>query len=188
MKRISWIGGVLAVVGYLWLKDKPARSEAAVASDADPGAILKLVEQVEREPEFIPAVRSVRLERRDGNEAVYRVEAKIAGVPGSARFRKRVIERESRAEWTTLEGVLGFRQDGGLDVRRSDGRTVVSVRAETRFLTPVVGPFLARLSAPFLTLQFRLWLQNLSREAQATRSEAAPARGENRPGPSQEKE
>jgi len=179
--RRSFLWGVLAGAAYALLATRPARVRVSESLEAAPEDLLRAVAEVEREPEWIPFVEVVRVEDRErgaafgepsdgsdadtedhGGETVrYRVETRVAGLPGWARFHKRIDPSEGRAEWRTLDGMLGFRQRGRLVCERRSDCTFASIRATTRFQAPLLGPLLAHLSRPFLAYAFSAWLRNL---------------------------
>ena len=95
----------------------------------------------------------------------YRVETRVMGVPGWARFRKRIDPEVGRADWHTVDGMAGFRQRGSLAFDRRAGCTWARLRAETAFRLPVLGPLVAHLSRPVLAYAFSQWLRNLDAAA-----------------------
>jgi hypothetical protein len=169
--RFGLLVGAAAGAFYVYWATRPAQFRLTSVSDADPESLLDLVSQVEREPEFVPTVTSVEVEKREGDTVQYRVETRIAGVPGWARFRKRVSVAEGSAEWETLDGAYGFRQAGLLVCERENQRTVTTVQTETACSIPVIGPVLAHFSTPFLTPIFLNWIKNLE-----SATESAPSK------------
>jgi hypothetical protein len=164
MKKKGWIAAALALAAFALLKRRPSTYlSLKFETSADPDLLLDLVSQVEREPEFIPLVSFVSLESDENDEKVYRVHAKIVGLSPWARFRKRIHRGERRAEWTTLSGFLGFRQNGSLEFRRRGETTDIALVAETSFPRGI-GAFLAPLSLPILACQFQRWITNLIAE------------------------
>lgn len=167
-----------ALVGgaYALLASRPSCVRVSVPVEADPESLLNLVAQVEREPEFIPFVEAVQVERREGEEMRYRVEVRAAGIPGWARFQKSVRPADGRAEWTTLDGVLGFDQRGRFVWEGHSAGGTVTVTTTTRFHLPLIGPILAHLSAPALAFAFTAWVKNLDAAVNpASRKEGKPA-------------
>jgi hypothetical protein len=165
--RVLWLAGAAAGAFCAYWMTRPAQFCVTSVSDADPEALLDLVSQVEREPEFVPSVTSVKVEERQGDSVRYRVETRIAGAPGWARFRKSIRPIEGVAEWETLEAAFGFRQTGILICERENQRTVTSVQTETACEIPALGPALARLSVPFLAPIFLKWVKNLEAAAES---------------------
>jgi hypothetical protein len=161
-----WIvGGTLAGAYCALLASRPARVRVASPVLSDPETLLDLVAQVEREPELIPFVQHVRVEDRADDTVRYRVEVIAAGIPGWARFQKAIRHREGRADWTTLDGMLGFDQEGRFVCERGGGGTRVVISATTRFKLPVLGALLAHASSPVLAYAFSRWLENLDAAA-----------------------
>ena len=161
-----WIvGGALTGAYCAFFASRPARVRATSPVISDPEALLDLVAQVEREPEFIPFVQHVRVEDRTGDTVRYRVEVSVAGIPGWARFQKAIRPQEGRADWTTLDGMFGFDQEGRFVCERGEGGTRVVITATTRFRLPVLGPLLAHASSPVLAYAFSRWLENLDAAA-----------------------
>ena len=166
MSRLLW--GALAGAAVAYCMMRPARVRVEAALDVEPDALLERVAEVEREPELIPFVQRVRVEERRGDSVSYRVDVSVAGIPGWARFLKRFPPGEGRAAWETLDGVIGFRQNGSLTCRREDGRARAVVETETRFDVPLLGPALAHLSRPVLAYAFSKWLEILGEAAKAS--------------------
>ncbi len=157
----SLLWGALAGAATAYLATRPARVRVIAELDAEPEDLLKLVAQVEREPEFIPFVQNVQLEGREGDSVRYHVETCVGGIPGWARFYKRIQPNEGRAEWHTLEGMGGFQQRGRLTSEWRAGRAHTEIQTTTQFALPVLGPILSHLSRPFLAYAFARWLMNL---------------------------
>ncbi|MBW3622694.1 MAG: hypothetical protein KY468_04715 [Armatimonadetes bacterium] len=173
-RSLKW--GLLAGAAYAYCSLRPARVKVSSSMPGDPDELLRLVAQVEREPELIPFVIHVQVEGREDEEVQYRVDVGVAGIPGWARFRKRIRPEEGYAEWTTLDGVLEFDQRGRIVCDPVPGRPdrfITTVTAETRFRLPLLGSVLAHASRPFLTYTFSAWLQNLEAALDGTEPEWA---------------
>src|SRR4051812_3870717 len=102
--RSSLLWGALGGAAYVYLATRPSRVQVVKSLQADPEALIRLVGEVEREPEFIPWVQSVKVEDRREGSVRYRVTVNVSGMPGWARFQKQILPESGRAEWQTLEG------------------------------------------------------------------------------------
>ena len=149
-------------VGAILLSRPVARTRVTATLRSLPRVLLARVERVEEEPRVIPFVRSVDVERRGADDAVYLVRVCAAGVAGWARFHKRFDRVANQAHWSTLDGFLAFEQTGSISfISDPDGRTLAVVETRTRFALPVVGRAMAQACRPWLAAAFAEWLARL---------------------------
>lgn len=151
-----------------------------VDSAASPAALAALVRAVEREPEFVPGVRRVRVLERGPGEAGsltaegvgdgwvrYEVEGTYGGLPWRVQFCKE-WEADRRFVWRTEGGTGRPEQWGELALRPLEGGTRLELRAWTRSALPLLGGAGSLLVNPlFLGPTFSGWLGNLARAAEA---------------------
>lgn len=159
--------GMLLGLGFaavaVWARRRGAdRVEVRHILPAGPEEVAALIGQVEREPEFIPGVRSVTVLERGPDRARYRVD-----LVGGFRVRYRKTWSGGRVAWTSEDGSLGVRQAGRIDLIDRVGSTDARLRVETAFDAPGIGPLAAAASHPFAAYAFRAWLVNLGRALEA---------------------
>lgn len=159
--KAIWGGGLglgLAAALAVLARRKVARVEIHRTLPASPEEVSALIGQVEREPEFIPAVRRVRVWERGVCWARYRVD-----LAGGAWMRYLKTWGGGRVAWVSEGGTLGARQTGEMRLTERENATDVRLAVETAFSAPGIGPLATAASIPFATCAFSAWLKNLAR-------------------------
>ncbi|MDH7568024.1 MAG: SRPBCC family protein [Armatimonadota bacterium] len=131
---------------------------------ASPSDIIHLVSQVEREPEFIPAVRKVTVLERTPEAVRYRVEGVSPLGAWYAMYHKWWDVEAGTVGWASDDGSFGLRQRGQLNLEPRDGKTLVVLTSEYTSEWAVAGPAIASAGKYMLVEpNFRAWLRNLGR-------------------------
>lgn len=162
-KRTAALGaiglGLAAISEWMRRNGNADRVEQRHTMPAAPDAVINLVRQVWREPEFIPGV--VRVDVLDTAPDSVRYRVHFAG--GAFAVYCKTWQGD-RIAWNSEDGTLGLVQTGMMRLTPENGVTHVHLTVQTAFDAPVVGTVAAAGSHLYAAPAFRAWLVNLGRE------------------------
>jgi len=168
-KRSKVLAGIGVAVGAVTLAvDRFAKRRRCLVTvsqqmPASASAVLDLMKQVEREPEFIPIVSSVRVLERTGTHVRYTLRA-ARPLPGAVRYGKWWDESPPAVHWRSERGTMGFQHRGEVRFTEVDGGCVAHLWSEHWFMAPLAGRLAAPAAAPIVRAQLAAWLANLAAE------------------------
>lgn len=119
--------------------------ERKIVIDADPNAVYELAKDMERFPDFMPDVESVKVVSREANKTVTEWVTNVDGTPFLWTEEDHFDDGNLRIDYALIEGDLE-RFEGSWAFQPRDGKTEVTLLVDYDFglpeLTELIGPTL----------------------------------------------
>ncbi|MDH7570529.1 MAG: SRPBCC family protein [Armatimonadota bacterium] len=144
------------------------RIEASVTANADVDRVFALARDIERYPEFMPDLKSVRILEREGDRLV----SEWTGLISDFKVQVKWTEEDV---WDTAARTCRFRQLKG-DFQQYEGiwtfapaaeGTEMRLELDYRYEVPLIGPLLKALVARLMKANVEAMLNALKARAEA---------------------